>query len=89
MILSVGEFVQFSLVHLQLSDLLLDPVQQLLGLTERRLLLGFDQLPYLKALQLDRADQVGEDCVALLGHCPSRALEGDANQQINKCLTDH
>ena len=51
-VLSVGKFVQFSLVRLQLSDLPLDLLQQLLSLTDSRLFLSFDQLPHLKTLQL-------------------------------------
>lgn len=82
LVLRVGKFVQFGLVHLQLSNLLLDLLQQLLSLTDGRLFLGFHQLPHLKALHLDRANQFGKDGVALLGCCPSRALEGDPKQHI-------
>lgn len=80
LVLRVGKFVQFGLVHPQLSNLLLDLLQQLLSLTDGRLFLGFNQLPHLEALQLDRANQFGKDGVALLGCCPSRALEGDPKQ---------
>lgn len=74
-VLYVREFVQFGLIGLQLSDLLLDLLQQLLGLSDGRLFLGFDQLPHLKALQLDRPDQFSKCGVALLRHGPSGALE--------------
>lgn len=83
-VLCVGQFVQFGLILLQLGDLLLDLVQQLLGLTDGRLFLGFDQLPDFKALQLDRPDQLGEDGVCLLGCHPSRALEGDTKQTFSR-----
>lgn len=70
-VVSMGKLVQFSLVLLQLCDLLLDLVQQLLGLTDGRLLLRFDQLSHLKTLQLNGPNQFGEDAVALFGCCPS------------------
>lgn len=79
-VLGVGKFVQFSLILLQLSDLLLDLLQQLLSLTDGHLFLGFDELSHLKALQLDRPNQFGEDGVALLGRCPSSTLEEDTEQ---------
>lgn len=81
-VLCVGKFVQFSLVLLQLSDLPLDLLQQLLSLTDGHLFLGFDQLSHLKALQLDRPNQFGEDGIALLGCSPSSTLEGDTEQHI-------
>lgn len=84
-VLCVGKFVQLGLIHLQLSKLLLDLLQQLLSLTDGRLFLGFNQLPHLKALQFDRPNQFGEDGVALLSCCPSRALEGDPKQHISDC----
>lgn len=75
-VVGVGKFVQFRLVLLQLRDLLLDVLQQLLGLTHRRLFLGVDQLSHLEALQLDRPDEFGEDGVALRGGHPGGTLEG-------------
>lgn len=75
-VLSVGKFVQFSLIRLQLSDLLLNPLQQLLSLTDGHLFLGFNQLPHLEALQLDQPNQFGKDGLALLSCCPSGALKG-------------
>lgn len=75
-VISVRKSVQFSLILLQLSDLLLDFVQQLLSLTDGRLFLGLDQLSHLKTLQLDRLNQLGEDGVAFFSCCSSGALEG-------------
>lgn len=82
MVLSVGQFVQFSLTPLKLSNLLLDLVQQLLSLADGCLFLGFDQLSHLETLQLNRPNQFGEDGVAFFGCCTSRALEGDRDQTM-------
>lgn len=76
-VFSVGKLIQFIFILLQLADLLLNLLQQLLCLTDGRLLLDFNQLSNLKALQLYRPNQLGEDGVALLGCCTSRTLEGD------------
>lgn len=81
-VLSVRQFVQFSLILLLLSNLLLYLLQQLLSLTDDRLFLGSDQLSHLEPLQLDGANQLSEDRVALFSCCPSRALEGDRRQEI-------
>lgn len=87
-VLGVGEFVQFSLALLQLSDLLLDLVQQLLGLADSRLFLGSDQLSHFETLQLDRPNEFSEDCVAFFGCCSSRALGGDTEHaRILRCFS--
>lgn len=51
-VFSVGKLIQFIFILLQLADLLLNVLQQLLCLTDGRLLLSFNQLSNLKALQL-------------------------------------
>lgn len=84
-VLCVGKFVQLGLIHLQLSNLLPDLLQQLFSLTDGRRFLGFNQLPHLKALQFDRPNQFREDGVTLLSCCPSRALEGDPKQHTSDC----
>lgn len=81
-VFSVAKFVQFSLILLQLSDLLLDLLQQLLSLTGGHLFLGFDQLPHLKPFQLDRPNQFSKDGVGLLGCCPGGALQGDTKRHV-------
>lgn len=68
MVLDEGELVQLDLVHLELGDLLLDLLQQQLRLTDGRLLLDFDQLPHLEALQLDPPYELGEEGIAFLHH---------------------
>lgn len=80
-VLSVRKSVQLSLILLQLSDLLLDSVQQLLSLTDGCLLLGLDQLSHLKTLQLDRPNQFGEEGVAFLSCRSSGALETRSSEQ--------
>lgn len=74
-VLHSGEFVQLCLVRFELGDLFSHFFQELLGLTDGPLFLGFDQFSHLKALQLNRPDQFRKDGVAILGGRTSRALE--------------
>lgn len=74
-VLHGGELAQLRLARLELVELFLHVLQELLGLANGPLLLGFHQLSHLKALQLNRPDQLGEDGVAVLGGRASRALE--------------
>lgn len=80
-VLGVRQFFQFSLILLLLSNLLLYLLQQLLSLTDNRLFLGSDQLSHLEPLQLNGVNQFSEDGVTLFSCCPSRALEGDTQQE--------
>lgn len=72
----------------ELRHLPLHLLQQFLGLTDGRLLLEPDQLLGLDALLLSRADQLGEDPLALLSHRFRRVLQSSPRAETPSATRD-
>lgn len=75
MVLRARQPLQLSLGPPVLSQLPLDLLQHLLGLTNHQSLLGFDHLLHLSALFLNGSNQLGENPFTLLHHSLCGMLE--------------
>ena len=79
-ILCVWKLLQLSISPLQLSNLLLQSLQESFSPTHLSLLLSSDQLFHLRAPSLNGADHLSEDPVTVLHCCLCRALLGNAQR---------
>lgn len=79
-ILCVWKLFQLSISPLQLSNLLLQSLQEVFSPTHLSLLLISDQLFHLRAPSLNGADHLSEDPLTVLHCCLCRALLGDTQR---------
>ena len=79
-ILCVWKLLQLSISPLQLSNLLLQSLQESFSPTHLSLLLSSDQLFHLRAPSLNGADHLSKDPLTVLHCCLCRALLGDTQR---------